>query len=308
MRDLRSILFTTVLTTSLAVPAFADTPAPPPLPAKTADLLKQKASAPVIKPVTVRPITVKPAPDAPSPAVVEMIQGAAPKVEGRSSTNTGVLGETSAKGMAGVQGISTHAESVGVSAQNSATGSRAQLASGGAGAIGEVKLGTGVYGVAKDTGIGVFGEGGKDGGTGVLGRSRNASAPGVTAEGPGGSGTALRVSKGAIKVDKGSASPSFVVPIDKTTSEWGCRAVAAQWECGGFVNIDHPLTNGDPDLSLFFTHEGYALGDSPFQVMYWEGKWHVLLPSNLGIPGVSDPNGYDPRVYGNKLHILVIKH
>jgi len=258
-------------------------------------------------PTTVRP-TVKAAPDVVSPAVVEMLANAAPKVEGRSSTNTGVLGETSAKGQAGVQGISTNADSVGVAAQNTATGSRAQLAAGGVGALGEVKLGTGVYGGSKDTGIGVFGEGGPNGGAGVLGRSRNANAAGVTAEGSGGAGTALRVSKGAIKVDRGPASPSFKVTIDKSTSEWGCTWGQSVWSCGGYVTLDHPLTNNDPDASLFLTLEGYAMGDSWFQVMYWDNKWHVLLPSHSqgGISG--DPSDQDPRQYNNVLHVLVIKH
>jgi hypothetical protein len=310
MINARYLLSAALITTSAASLVHADTPKPPPLPAKTKELMERKLKAPTVKlpaPTTVRP-TVKAAPDTPSPVVVEMIAGAAPKVEGRSSTNTGVLGETSAKGQAGVQGNSTHAESVGVAAQNTATGSRAQLAAGGVGALGEVKLGTGVYGAAKDTGMGVFGEGGTNGGTGVLGRARNANAAGVTAEGPGGAGTALRVSKGAIRIDRGAASPSFKVTIDYTTSEWGCNWGQSVWTCGGYVTLDHPLTNNDPDVSLFLTVEGYLSGDSWLQTMYWDGKWHVLLPSHSqgGISG--DPSGMDPRQYNNVLHVLVIKH
>jgi hypothetical protein len=308
MINLRWFLSALVVTTTFAFPAIADTPTPPPMPAKTRELLKQKASVPLVKPVTVRPVVKKPAPDAPSPVVVNLIAGAAPKVEGRSSTNTGVLGETSAKGQAGVLGISTHADSVGVAAQNAATESRAQLASGGAGVIGEAKLGTGVYGAARDTGIGVLGEGGTNGGAGVLGRARSAAAPGVAAEGAGGTSTALRVAKGAIRVEHGPASPAFVVPIDETTTDWGCDQRATLWSCGGYVNIDHPLTNGDPDVSMFFTLEGWMSGETWFQVMYWDGKWHVLVPSQSQLPALTDPRALDPRRRGNKLHVLVIKH
>lgn len=271
----------------------------PPAPAKLEQLLKTK---PTIKPAP------RPAPELTSPPLVPLASAAQlPKVEGRSTTNIGVLGETSAKGYAGVHGTSSHSGSPGVAAKNTATATQAMLAAGAVGVIAEATKGTGVYGVATDSGMGVFGEGGTNGGHGVVGRARHASAAGVAAEGTA-DGTALRVGRGAIRITEGPGTSFTRVRIDKTTTEWGClppHVIDTQAYCSGYVKLDHPLINGDANVSMFFTVEGVLGGDRNVMSVVHNpdtGKWLLLLP------GVTSPRPIDPRDSMPVLHIMIVKH
>ena len=105
--------------------------------------------------------------------------------------------------------------------------------------------GIGVYGSQAGNGWGVYGKVDGDG-RGVYGKA-GGNGVGVFAEGGGPSGTALMLKNGGIRVNAAGLNSNTPVFIHQAT--------ASNITCGfsQCTEIDHPLTNGDPNAILFVT-------------------------------------------------------
>lgn len=145
-------------------------------------------------------------------------------------------------------------------------------------------------------GVAVWGAAGA--GQGVYGISTSPNGVGVYAEGSGSTGTALKVRDGAIEVDGaglGTDTPVFIH-----------EATAGNITCGlnHCTQIDHPLTNGDPDAILIVTQnwnpEGVVAGtynDHPIGVWYdsSDSKWEIFNQDFAAMPA------------GAAFNVLVVK-
>jgi hypothetical protein len=153
-----------------------------------------------------------------------------PGLSGFSSTGNGVFGTS---GITGVTGISSGSgPAYGVYGQT-ANGSGVTLLPT-AGVWGDSSSGDGVAGLSNS-------------GAGVYGAATSASGVGVWADGSGPTGTALKISNGAIKVPGAGISSTTPIFIHKAT---------AATIPGGATQrtiIDNPLTNGDPNAILIIT-------------------------------------------------------
>ncbi len=144
-----------------------------------------------------------------------------------------------------------------------------------------VTNGVGVYGQA-DTGSDAYGVWGlSNSGYGVVGVTTAVTGVGVWAAGSGNSGTALRIQSGRIQVSGaglGTGTPVFIH-----------RAIAANI---GFneTEIDHLLTNGDPNAILIVTPNfnpgggAGVLNNHPIGVVYDGSKWRIFNQDAVAMP------------------------
>jgi len=152
--------------------------------------------------------------------------------------------------------------------------------------------GTGVYGTAVATNGTSFG---------VYGESASADGVGVLAKGSGSSGTALRVSSGAIRVTGagiGSATPAFIHVVTAANSDTN----------GFYTVIENPYCNNDPNAMLLVTPNWGLLSDytpsPPVSVIYDDGNSALHFGANRWVLLVTDSAQFSP---GNRYNVLVIK-
>lgn len=137
--------------------------------------------------------------------------------------------------------------------------------------------GIGVHGSQAGWGWGVYGQ--VDGnGRGVYGKSDGENGVGVYAAGSSSTGTALMLSDGGIRVNGAGLDTNTPVFIHQATAE--NIMCLFDW-C---TEIDHPLTNGDPNAILIVT-QNYTPGGNvgvytshPVGVQYDNGhaKWQIF--------------------------------
>jgi hypothetical protein len=157
-------------------------------------------------------------------------------------------------------------------------GSTGFTAPGSAGVRGDSAELIGVMGTTN-SGWGVVGGAGADG-IAVQGYAEGANSVGVHAVHAAG-GTALDVNNGAIKVS-GAVRPAFVWTVPPADHLSSC------------TNIDHPLTNGDPNAILFVTYR--SIDVSKYFTVGYRGdiqQWRACTGVAMGA--------------GNQLGVLVIK-
>lgn len=155
---------------------------------------------------------------------------------------------------------------------------------------GESSQGDAIYGATgSSSGAGVYGYGAatSGGNYGVYGQSDSPNGVGVLAKGSGTSGTALRISAGAIRVSgagANTATPAFVHVVTDAT----LKTNTTFFQYAGSV-IDNPYCNNDPNAILIVTpsYGSNLFTFSPLiAVMYDTGdygmatnRW-VILPSD----------------------------
>jgi hypothetical protein len=152
-------------------------------------------------------------------------------------------------------------------------------------------LGTGVYGYASNPGGATFG---------VYGRSDSPSGVGVFARGSGTTGTALKLSNGAIRVagaGTNSSTPAFVHVVTPSNLATNLGLV--------YSIINNPYCNNDPNALLFVTPNGGKLMDFSYGPS-------VLLFYDDGADGFATNRWYllgdSSQVFvGNKYNVLVVK-
>jgi hypothetical protein len=184
-----------------------------------------------------------------------------------------------------------------------------------AGVWGEASQGSGVYGASATfrgvqgislgtQGSGVYGTALSSTGTnyGVYGESASADGVGVLAKGSGSSGTALRVSSGAIRVTgagPGSATPAFVHVVTVSNMDTN----------GFYTVIDNPFCNNDPNAMLLVTPNWGVISDysasSTVSVLYDDGNSNLHLATNRWVLYVTDANQL--LWPGDRYNVLVIK-
>jgi hypothetical protein len=209
-----------------------------------------------------------------------------PGLSGFSSTGNGVFGMS---GITGVTGMSSGSgPAYGVYGQT-ANGSGVTLLPT-AGVWGDSSSGDGVAGLSNS-------------GAGVYGAATSASGVGVWADGSGPTGTALKISNGAIKVPGAGISSTTPIFIHKATA--ATIPVTAPQQ----TIIDNPLTNGDPNAILIVTpnyNPGgtvVAFNSKPIGVFYtgsmgnsFANKWGIF---NLDISQAMQVNA--------TFNVLVVK-
>jgi hypothetical protein len=132
------------------------------------------------------------------------------------------------------------------------------------------------------------------GATGVMGETQSAAGIGVDARYSGaGSGTALQLFNGAIKVS--GASRAAFVHTATPLNIWGAYNAATE--------INNPLCNGDSTAMVFITHSAPPSATLPTFVSWWHivyydtsrQKWQIYAP---GAPGIG---------IGDQFFVLIIK-
>jgi len=130
----------------------------------------------------------------------------------------------------------------------------------------------------------VYGWSWADSGTsvGVHGESRSPDGVGVYAEGSGPTGTALKISNGAIRVKDAGVGTNTAAFIHRATAP-----------SGNFTIIDHPMTNNDPNVILIVTQNWNPGGTGPavynahpIGVFYATGshKWAIFNEDIVEMP------------------------
>ncbi len=194
----------------------------------------------------------------------------------------------------------TFGTSAALSLNNTASGgyglrARSVSAQGGASNFAAV-YGENINSSATDFAVGVVGSTGSGQGAGVAGYagsgngttagvfgysySTNAGAAGVRAEYAGsGVGTALELKNGAIRMT-GAVRPAFVHTATSGTNV----------SC-----IDNPLTNGDPNAIVTFSHAYGGYVTDPLGIYYDGSKWCIYNETTRSIGA------------GNKFNVIVFK-
>ncbi len=141
-------------------------------------------------------------------------------------------------------------------------------------------LGIGVWGSQDGSGWGVYGEVAGDG-RGVYGSASGGGGVGVYARGGGATGTALAVDEGAIRVVGAGPGTDTTVFVHQATA--GNITVHS-------TDIDHPLTNDDPDAILIITQNwnpggvGGMYNAHPIGVWYDGSHWEIFNQDFAAMP------------------------
>ena len=158
--------------------------------------------------------------------------------------------------------------------------------------------GSGLYGLSEgECGVGVWGVANGESGIGVIGFSSVESGIGVYASDSAFTSTALLISSGSVRVNGAGLGTSTPVFIHQATASniWGLHDEN--------TNIDHPLTNGDPDAILFVTMNSnpYIIGveENPHPVGV---RYHPELPFWI-IHNIDDA----PMPIGATFNVFVVK-
>lgn len=142
------------------------------------------------------------------------------------------------------------------------------------------------------SGVGVFGRSLSSAGVHGVAPFAVAGATGVRAENGIATGTALEITRGAIRV--AGAGVGTHTAAFKVVGPVGVK--------GHFIEIDHPMTNGDPDVILSVTRMSVG------QCHYQYGDLTILYNSNgRWVLSYSHPDDAGVSCYRSAFHILVIK-
>ena len=167
------------------------------------------------------------------------------------------------------------------SASMSATGNLFEVINSGSGVAGRVAAGAGIAVSARAiTGVGMH-----------AGSAFGAAA--LKAEHGSATGTAIEVTRGAIKVPgAGVNSPTTAFVVKGPSGMSGEHTVA----------LDNPLINGDPKALLFVTRQGAVNKEqlSGHFVFYQNGTWYLRYKNDTYI-------GFEPYTPPPHFNILVIK-